>query len=100
MRLSKLQRYILEKTLESKNAWQTKESFYQYYPKEEIVKNSKTINESVFHSLELMVANDLLVAYGHQTAKKWYIHRIHLTAHGKKLAKDLLKRKQKRLPIK
>ncbi len=100
MRLSKLQKYILEKCLESKSGWQNRESFYQFYPKEEITKNSKTIGEVLHRSLDLIVSHDLLIAYGHQTAKKWYIQRVRLTAHGKKLAKNLLKRRQKQLPIK
>jgi len=46
------------------------------------------------------VAGDLLTALGKKTAKKWFIHKIRLTARGKKIALNIIKNRQRKLPIK
>ena len=47
-----------------------------------------------------LLFKNLIVAYGHKTAKKWTVDKIKLTPKGKKLAKILIKKRQRHLPIK
>ncbi len=96
MRLSKLQKYILEKSYNEK--FSLPAEFYGWYAK--AGKNRKQIQDIIHKSLDLLVAGDLLTALGKKTAKKWFIQKVKLTRLGKKLALNIIKNRQRRLPIK
>ena len=100
MRLSKLQIYILFKCLEKKNGVEFKVEFYNFYSKKEIAEEKKIIQDTIHKSLDSLVAKGLVVAYGHKTAKKWFIKKVKLTSHGRQQAKELIKKRQRKLPIK
>ena len=100
MRLSGLQKYILSQCYLNKNGLVAKADFYGFYPKKEFEENKKNIQDIVNKSLESLVAKDLLVAFGHKTAQKWFINKVKLTPGGKRAAKEIIKSKQRRLPIK
>ena len=100
MRLSKLQKYILTRCYENKNVKVPKFAFYKYYSDKEVKENRLGAQVGVQGSIENLVAKDLLVAFGHKTAKKLYIDKVRLTAKGKRAAKELIKKRQRKLPIK
>lgn len=99
MRLSGLQKYILGQCYLHKNGMGVKADFYGFYDKN-AAKPTKKILDIIHKSLESLVAKDLLVAYGKKTAKKWFIHKVKLTIKGKRLAKKIIREKQRRLPLK
>jgi len=96
MRLSKLQKYILEKCYNFKGTLPA--DFYGFYTNG--AKSKKIIQDIIHKSLDSLVAGDLLTALGKKTAKKWFIHKIRLTARGKKIALNIIKNRQRKLPIK
>ncbi|MDD5290685.1 MAG: hypothetical protein PHZ04_01065 [Patescibacteria group bacterium] len=100
MRLSGLQKYILGQCYLNKNGLVAKADFYGFYPKEEFEENKKSIQDIIHNSLEGLVAKDLLVAFGRKTAKKWFINKVKLTPAGKRAAKEIIKQRQRKLPIK
>lgn len=97
MRLSKLQKYILEGCFSFKSSLPA--DFYGFYGLEKN-KKRKIIQDAVHNSLDSLVAGDLLIAVGKKTARKWFIHKVKLTKIGQKIAINLIKGKQKKLPIK
>jgi len=96
MRLSKLQKFILEKSYNFKVL--SPAEFFDFYKRN--VKNKKLIQDTIHKSLDSLVASDLLTAIGKKTAKKWFIHKVKLTNVGKKLAINIVKNKQRKLPLK
>jgi len=102
MRLSKLQKYILEKCYNFKASLPAE--FYDFYlparADKKGVKSKKIIQDTIHNSLDLLVAGDLLTALGKKTAKRWFIHKVKLTNLGKKLVKDIINKRQRKLPIK
>ncbi len=100
MRLSGLQKYILAQCYSSKNSLCPKANFYGFYLKKEFDKNKKGIQDIIHRSLESLVAKDLLIAFGRKTAKKWFINKVKLTPGGKRTAKEIIKQRQRKLPIK
>ncbi len=100
MGLSKLQKYILTKCYEKKSATERKLEFYNYYPKKEVKENKIGVQVGIQKSIENLVIKDLVAAYGHKTVKKWSVEKVRLTAKGKKLVKELIKSRQRQLPIK
>jgi len=100
MRLSKLQKFILELTYFSKNKTKLKSDFYIFYKAREFKKNKIKAQVALQNSLDNLVFKNLIVAYGHKTAKKWTINKIKLTARGSRLAKEIIKKRQRQLPIK
>jgi len=100
MRLSGLQKYILGQCYLNKNGLAAKADFYGFYPKKEFEENKKSIQDIIHKSLESLVAKDLFIAFGRKTAQKWFISKVKLTAKGRKMAKEIIKSKQRRLPIK
>ena len=99
MRLSGLQKYILSQCY-LKNGTGSREDFYGFYHKKELAENKKSIQDIIHKSLESLVAKDLFIAFGRKTAQKWFISKVKLTAKGRKMAKEIIKSKQRRLPIK
>jgi len=100
MRLSRLQKYILEKCSSNKSGAELKTAFYNFYPAKKFKKNKKNVQDIIHKSLESMVGKDLIVAFGRQTAKKWFIYKVKLTKPGRRLVKEIIKSRQRRLPIK
>jgi len=101
MRLSKLQKFILEKCYNFKG-WSPAE-FYGFYlsaPIGEKNKNKKIIQDIIHKSLDSLVAGDMLTAIGKKTAKKWFIYKVKLTNIGRKTAIKIIKNRQRKLPIK
>ena len=96
MRLSELQKYILEKSYNFRASLPAE--FYDFYRKR--AKSKKIIQDIIHKSLDSLVAGDLLTAIGKKTAKKWFIHKVKLTNIGKKTIVKLIKNKQRKLPIK
>lgn len=96
MRLSKLQKYILEKCYNYKCP--SPADFYDFYGKK--FKSRKLVQDVIHKSLNSLVAGDMLTAQGKKTAQKWFIYRIKLTNLGKKNAILIIKNKQRKLPIK
>jgi len=96
MRLSKLQKYILEKCYNYKSS--SPADLYDFYKGKD--KSKKMIQDIIHGSLDSLVVGDLLTAIGKKTARKWFIHRVKLTNLGKKLAIQIIKNRQRRLPIK
>lgn len=99
MRLSKLQEFILSKFHSGKNGILNKSEFYSFYADGKLKKNKKNIQDTIHKSIESLVANDLLIAYGHKTARKWFIAKVKITGKGKKLIKQILKNRQRQLPL-
>ncbi|MFA5360101.1 MAG: hypothetical protein WC349_04060 [Patescibacteria group bacterium] len=96
MRLSKLQKFILEKCYNFKAT--TPVEFSDFYQKRS--KNKKIIKDIIHRSLDSLVAGDLITAFGKKTAKKWFIHKVRLTNLGKKIAIKIVKNRQRKLPLK
>ncbi|OHA14569.1 MAG: hypothetical protein A2909_02960 [Candidatus Tagabacteria bacterium RIFCSPLOWO2_01_FULL_39_11] len=96
MRLSKLQKYILEKCYNYKSSLPV--DFYDFYKGK--IKSRKLIQDIIHKSLDSLVAKDLLSANGKKTARKWFIHKIKLTRIGRKNVVIIIKDKQIKLPIK
>lgn len=100
MRLSKLQKYIILKCFEKKNITEQKTEFYNYYPKKELKENKLIVQVAIQKSIENLIAKGLVIAFGYKTAKKLYVNKVKLTAKGKSLAKEIIKNRQRKLPIK
>ena len=100
MRLSKLQKFIILKCFENKGGGEQKTEFYKYYSAKKAKEKRVAIQVAIQNSIDSLVEKDLIVAYGHKTAKKWTVNRVKLTSKGKKLARELILSNQKKLPIK
>lgn len=98
MRLSRLQKYILSQCYFNKNKAKLKVEFYGFYPKKELKNNKLGVQVSLQKSIDNLVLKDLVVAYGHKTARKWYVNKVKLTVKGRKIAKELIKKRQRKLP--
>jgi len=96
MRLSKLQKYILQKCYNYKSSLPV--DFYDFYKGKD--KRHKLVQDIIHKSLDSLVAGDLLTALGKKTAQKWFIHKVKLTNLGRKKAISIIKNKQRKLPIK
>ena len=98
MRLSRLQKYILLQSFDTKNKLDRKVllKFYSAYKK----KSSREIMiNSITSSLERLIKKGLIVGFGELTKEKTFINKIRLTPLGRKMAKKLLG-EQKKLPFK
>jgi len=100
MRFSKLQKYILEKCFNHTGKFVLKLDFYSFYKISELEKNKKKFLDIIHRSLENLVAKDLIIAFGKKTKEKWFIEKVSLTSKGKNIIKDMIKNKQKKLPLK
>jgi hypothetical protein len=100
MRLSRLQKFILRNCLESRNNTCEKKALFGFYSSTQLRQNKIAIQVALQNSLDNLVAKDLIMAHGYKTARKWHISKIKLTAAGKKTIREILKSRQKKLPIK
>ena len=102
MRLSKLQKYILEKCYNFKSS--SPVEFYDFYisakANKKSAKSKKIIQDIIHKSLDSLVTGDMLTAIGKKTSKKWFIYKVKLTNFGKKTASLINKNRQRKLPIK
>lgn len=98
MKLSKLQRFILEKTYLSGRVKVTRQVFMTYYKYFKKAPSSKLQVNIITQSLERLIDKGLIVGYGKKTQKKLFIDSIQLTAKGRKIVKELLS-KQMILPF-
>lgn len=99
MRLSRLQKYILEKCYFNKGKAGAKADFYDFYKLKKNSKKIKDIQDVLHKSLESLVAKDLLTAYGRKTAYKWFVEKVKLTKSGRQAGRNLIQSRQRRLPI-
>lgn len=101
MRLSPLQRYILQMCfaprLRSGNKGVGRAIFNKFYEGKEVKK--KDIVDAITKTLERLIDKGLMVGLGVRTPKKWYIKEVRLTPLGRRLAKKLQGEQQK-LPLK
>ncbi len=96
--LSKLQEYILKKSLGYKQrGGVNKNIFFKFY--ENIKSKPKDIENIIIKSLNRLIERDLIVAFCKKTKYKTFINKILLTSHGKKIAQKLLGTQEK-LPMK
>ncbi len=90
MRLSQLQKYILLRGLEHRQATVDKEQLLKYYlhhrPEPKPADQVKIITKSV----ERLIDKGLVKSTGIKTKDKWYIKQVILTRLGKQEAKKLL----------
>lgn len=96
-KLSKLQKYILKKTLNSSREGVSKNLFFKFY--DNIKQKPKDIEHVIIKSLNRLIKRDLIVALCKKTKHKTFIKRILLTPQGKRIAKKLFGI-QKKLPMK
>ena len=95
--LSKLQEYILKKSLGYKKGGVDKNMFFKFY--ENIKSKPKDIENIIIKSLNRLIERDLIVAFCKKTKHKTFINKILLTSQGKKIARKLLGTQEK-LPMK
>jgi len=99
MRLSSLQKYILENCYLSKNGEISKNESSDFYAERRNKKMDKDIQDVLHRSIENLGVKNLVIVYGRKTAHKWFINKIRLTARGRRIAQELVVAKQRRLPI-
>ena len=95
MYLSKLQKYIILECYLKSGKIDSLESLTKFY-KTEIPVNAKKI---ITNSLKKMVKKGIVSILARKTPHKLFIKEVKLTNFGKKIAKKILKEKQK-LPLK
>lgn len=100
MRLSKLQKYVLTSFLLNKTSVKLKSDFYNFYSADFFKKHKKAVQDAIHKSLDNLVTKDLLIAFGRKTAAKWFIGKVKITSRGRKLAHQIIKNRQRKLPIK
>jgi len=98
MRLSKLQKYILDVCFDRRRAKIDRNLFLKYYSRFARKTAKEDQVSAVTKSLERLIKNGLAVGFGEMTQNKVYIQKVQLTALGRKVIKKILG-EQKRLPI-
>lgn len=89
MRLSGLQRYILQQLADSREPslrsnWLTR--FYAGTPDQPTPHDRARI---LARSLDRLIVKALVIGYGKKTAHKWFIQRVRLTTKGRGVARRL-----------
>ncbi len=100
MRLSKLQKYILDRCFYAKKGILGKKELLGFYLLKDLEERGKKIVDTIHKSIEALVKKDLLIAFGHKTAKKWFVHKRKSTRKGKKIRKERRGNRQVKVPIK
>ncbi len=96
--LSKLQEYILRKSLGYKQRGGIdKNTFFKFY--KNIKNKPKDIENIIIKSLNRLIERDLIIAFCKKTKHKTFINKILLTPLGRKVAQKLLGTQEK-LPMK
>ena len=98
MRLSKLQKYILDVCYNKRNSKLEKKELLQFYSSS--IRKPKREDQIgiISKSIERLISKGLLVGYGEITQRKTFINKIKLTSLGKKQIKKILGQ-QKKLPL-
>lgn len=99
MRLSDLQKYILNEVWNAKKVKVGREKFNKFYElqKDAPVKEART--KIVTQSIERLIDKGLLVGFGERTRFKWFIKEVKFTSLGRKLGRKL-QGEQPELPFK
>jgi hypothetical protein len=90
----------LEKCFNHPDKFILKPDFYIFYGISEFGKNKKKYLDIIHCSLENLVSKDLINTFGKKTKEKWFIEKVSLTSKGKIIAKEMIKNRQKKLPLK
>lgn len=96
LRLSKLQRFLLETTL-SRSGKVPRRLFDSFYPSDSRVRPTLRV-KIITKTMERLIEKGMFVGYGVQTAEKWYIKEVRLTPEGRRLARRLAG-EQQHLPL-
>jgi len=99
MRLSALQKYILQECLNAKDFKVNRAKLGGFYDKQKKKPKESLITKIITRSLERLINKELTIGYGIRTAHKWFIKEARLAAKGKIEAKKLLG-EQTSLPFK
>ena len=91
---------MLMRCFEARNFTVEKAVFFKYYSKKEREEKKNSTQIRIQNSIENMVDKNWAVAIGYRTKQKFYIKKVKLTAKGVKMAESILKKKQRKLPIK
>ncbi|NCP17428.1 hypothetical protein CO134_02745 [Candidatus Kuenenbacteria bacterium CG_4_9_14_3_um_filter_39_14] len=98
MRLSALQKYILQECLNAKDYRINRVKLGDFYVNFKIKPRENLVAKIITKSLERLINKELLIGYGVRTPHKWFIREIKLTKKGQLAAKRLLG-EQVRLPF-
>lgn len=96
VRLSKLQRFLLETSL-SRPGKVPRRAFDRFYAADSRVRPAMRV-KIITKALERLIERGMLVGYGVRTAEKWYIKEVRLTPLGRRLVRRLLG-EQQHLPL-
>lgn len=96
VRLSKLQRFILE-TAFVRSGKVPRRLFDGFYAKDSRVLPTLRV-KIITKTMERLIEKGFLVGYGIRTAEKWYIKDVRLTPEGRRLAKRFAG-EQQHLPL-
>ena len=99
MRISKLQKYILEKVWNDNKIKVSRNNFNNFYNKIKKAPNKKLQIKIITKSIERLIANGLLIGFGEKTQYQLFIHKVKITPLGKKIIKKILG-EQIKLPFK
>jgi len=98
MRLSRLQKYILDVCFDRRYAKIERAIFLKYYSHFAKKAQKQDQISAITKSLERLIKNGIVIGYGEITQNKIYIEKIRLTPIGRKLIKKILG-EQKKLPL-
>jgi len=98
MRLSKLQKYILDICFDRRYSKIDRELFLKYYSHFARKTYQKDRVDAISKSLERLIKSGLMVGFGEITQKRIYLHKVQLTGQGRKVIKKILG-EQGRLPL-
>ena len=99
MRLSDLQKYILNEVWNAKKDKVSREKFNKFYELQKNVHAKEAHTKIITQSIERLIDRGLLVGFGERTRFKWFIKEVKFTAQGKKLGRKL-QGEQPELPFK
>jgi hypothetical protein len=98
MKLSDLQRFIIKKAYLKGKGRVPRILFVDFYNRIKGAPTKKMQINIITQSLERLIEKGLIVGYGKKTQEKLFIETIQLTALGKRIVKEILK-KQTPLPF-
>lgn len=92
MNLSKLQKYILLQSINSRQLRISRSVFEKFYEHEKNPPKDRIRANIITKSLERLIERGLMIGFGEKTQHKLFIRETKLTAKGKKAALSLLGR--------
>lgn len=99
MKLSNLQKYILDHIWASKKTKVNRHKFMKFYDKVKKAPNKELQIKIISRSLERLINRGILVGFGERTKHKRYIKEVKFTPVGRKIARKL-QGEQVELPFK